>query len=204
MIPNIIVNFDRHILVEQIKKEMKRQGIEDYKLWPSVHIAHKPKRTGISKAHKQIVEWALIEGLPEVCIMECDVWFPANDGYEYFLKNKPDKYDLYLGGLSRGDIDENKITKRYTGQFCYFIHERYYTIFLATNEDLDIDGAQSDRGEFHVCYPYACFCYPGHSDNAEGQVDYSHLLVGIDVYGFGVITDLNSSNEFSKLANSMK
>ena len=200
--PNIIANPGRHILLNQLKNEMQRQGIEDYKLWPSVHIANKPKRTGISKAHKQIVEWALVEGLPEVCIMESDIWFPATDGYQYFLKNKPEDYDLYLGGITRGEIADGKI-KRYTGQFCYFIHEKYYTTFLDTDEKLDIDGAQSGRGDFYVCYPYACFCYPGYSENHGGQMDYSHLLVGRDIYGFGKINSKEDARRFSDLARSM-
>lgn len=203
MIPNIIVNFEREVIVNQLKKEMARQGLVDYKLWPSVHVQNKPKRTGISRAHKQIVEDALMNNIPEACIMEGDVWFPASDGYKYFLSKKPEDYDLYLGGLTRGKI-ENGIVKRYTGQFCYFIHEKYYSTFLATDDNLDIDGGQSGRGEFHVCYPYACFCYPGWSDNCNGVMDYSHLLIGREIYGFGEMTNLNRAAEFSALANSMK
>lgn len=204
IIPNIILNKERIFLVEQLHNEMKRQGIVEYKLWPSIHISNKPKRTGISKAHKQIVEWAILEGIEEVCIMESDIWFPASDGWKYFLEHKPQTpYDLYLGGITRGDIKDGK-TKRYTGQFCYFIHERFYTTFLSANENLDIDGAMSGKGEFYVCEPFACFCYPGWSDNANGVMDYNHLLVGREIYGFGKIDTMEDSKRLSLLANSMK
>lgn len=183
---------------------MIRQSVENYKLWPSIHISNKPRRTAISKAHKQIVEWALIEGIEEVCIMEDDVFFPSNDGYDYFLKNKPDVYDLYLAGITRGDIKDNNEVKRYTGQFCYFIHERYYTTFLDTDENLDIDGGQSGRGQFVVCNPMACFCYPGWSENCNGVMDYSHLLVGKNIYGFGEVSSKTRAKEFSELAKSLK
>lgn len=204
IIPNIISNHKIQVRQQQLHKEMARQGVSDYKLWPSVHIANKPKRTGISRAHKQIVEWALIEQIPEVCIMEDDVWFPATDGFQHFIKNKPEVYDLYLGGITRGDIDGNNCVKRYTGQFAYFIHEKYYTTFLDTDENLDIDGGQSGRGHFVVCNPMACFCYPGWSDNCNGVMDYSHLLIGKELYGFGKISDMGRSKEMAAMANAMK
>lgn len=200
--PQIISNAKRPVRVERMNKEMKRQGITDYKIWPSVHIANMPARTAISKAHKQIVEWAANEGLEEVCIFEDDIWFPANDGWQYFLSKKPEKYDLYLIGITRGEI-KNGITKRYTGQIGYFIHERYYDTFLRTDERMDIDGAQSGRGEFHVCYPFAGFSYPGWSDNVRGVMDHSHLLIGREIYGFGLINNRDDAKLFSATANAI-
>ncbi len=188
---------------EQLHVEMKRQGIEEYKIWASIHIPNKPKRTGISLAHKQIVEWALIEQQPEVCIMEDDVFFPAEDGFQYFLKNKPYEYDLYLGGISRGDIDADNITRRFSGMFCYFIHEKFYTRFLRANEDLDIDGAMGEiRGKYVVCNPMAAFVYPTWSDNVNGMMDYSHLLQNREVYGFGTVISEEDSRRFSDFAKS--
>lgn len=202
VIPNVISNPKRPHKVERMQREMVRQGIVDYKVWPSIHIADKPVRTAISKAHKQIVEWAANEEIKEVCIFEEDVFFPAEDGWQYFLNNKPENYDLYLGGVSRGTI-ENGVTRRYSGQFCYFIHERYYDTFLRTDEKMDIDGAQSGRGKFYVCEPFAAFCYPGWSDNVKGVMDYSHLLVGRTVYGFGLVNNKEDTKRFSMLANTI-
>lgn len=200
--PQIISNARRPVRVERMKREMKRQGIDDYKVWPSVHISDKPARTGISRAHKQIVQWAADEGIEEVCIFEDDVWFPSPGGWQYFLSKKPEKYDLYLAGITRGELS-NGITKRYTGQFGYFIHERYYDTFLRTDERMDIDGAQAGRGLFHVCYPFAAFCYPGWSDQVGGVMDYSHLLIGRDIYGFGLIGSKEDAKRFSMTANSI-
>lgn len=202
--PQIISNPERQIRVNQLHNEMKRQGIEDYKLWDSIHIANKPKRTGISYAHKQIVEWALLEGIEEVCIMEDDVWFPSEDGWKYFLENKPkDDYDLYLGGITRGKIEDG-IVKRYTGQFCYFIHEKFYTTFLGVDEMLDIDGAMSGLGKFYVCNPFACFCYEGWSDNCNGVMNYNHLLIGREIRGFGLINTIGDAGRLTELSNSHK
>lgn len=185
---HIISNPDRPERVKMMMQELERQKITDYRFWPSVHIANKPKRCGISKAHKQIVEWALIEQLPEVCICEDDIWFPAEDGWQYFLNNKPKEfYDLYLGGIYRGEIDEKKMTKRFTGMICYVVSEAFYDRFLAVDENVDIDGGMSGRGRFHVCYPFACICKPCWSDNQMGYIDYNHLLKGREVHGVGVM-----------------
>ncbi len=202
MTPHIISNAKRPHKVARLHNEMKRQGIEDYRLWPSVHISDKPTRTAISRAHKAIVEWAAEQELPEVCIFEDDIFFPSEDGWQYFLKNKPETYDLYLVGITRGLI-ENGITERYTGQFGYFIHERYYDTFLRTDETMDIDGAQSGRGEFRVCYPFAAFCYPGWSDNVKGVMDYTHLIIGREVHGFGLLNTKEDAKRFSLMANSI-
>lgn len=204
MTAHIISNIAISGRYNQLLKELERQGIADYKIWPSIHIATKPRRTGISKAHKQIVEWALIEQLPEVCIMEDDVWFPANDGWKYFLANKPkETFDLYLGGITRGDIDKDGVTKRYTGQFAYVISGRFFTTFLRADENLDIDGAMSGMGVFKVCEPFACFCYPCFSENANGVMDYSHLIVGREVYGFGKINNNEDAKRFSDTAKAL-
>jgi hypothetical protein len=200
IVPNIISNPKLTVRVDRMHKEMARQGIEEYRLWPSVQLKDKPTRTGISRAHKSIVEWAGNEGMEEACIFEDDIWFPSTDGYRYFLQNKPEVYDLYLSGVTRGEINENKITTRYTGQFGYFIHERYYDMFLKTDERLDIDGGQAGRGYFHVCNPFAAFCYPGWSENVKGVMDYSHLLIGREIYGFGVMNSMEDAKRFSLMA----
>ncbi len=197
-VPQIISNPKRQVRVDQCIREMARQGIEDYKLWPSVHIANKPTRTGISRAHKQIVQWALVEDMDEVTIFEDDIWFPAEDGWKYYLDNKPkEPYDLYLGGVYRGDIDEDGRISRYTGQYCYTITNRFFTTFLSVNEDLDIDGAMSGLGVFYVCNPFAAVCKPLWSDNANGPMDHSHLLIGRDINGFGVVKNADDAKRLS-------
>ena len=202
IVPHIICNPKLTVRKDVLIKELARQGIEEYKLWPSIHLPHAPSRTSISRAHKQIVEWAANEGLEEVAIFEDDIWFPSPDGWQYFISKKPRFYDLYLSGITRGEIINGKVL-RYTGQFGYFIHEKFYDTFLRTDEKLDIDGAQSGRGDFHVCYPFAAFCYPGWSANQGGVMDYSHILVGREIHGFGLMNDKADAKRFSDLAKSL-
>jgi hypothetical protein len=170
--------------VTKLHEELERQKITDFKLWPSIQVPHKPARFGISLAHKAIIEWALIEGLEKVMVFEDDIRFPAEDGFQYYLANEPkDDYDLYLGGVYRGDINEQGITKRFTGMHHYTIHERFYTAFLGVDENLDIDGAMSGLGKFYVCNPFASIQHNGFSQNCNGNMDYTHLLKGRKIYG---------------------
>lgn len=182
--------------IDRLKKEMERQGIVEYRLWPAISYANLPRRTGISHSHKAIVKWAMEEGLPEVCIFEDDIRFPAIDGFQYYLSKKPKtEYDLYLGCVYRGEIDENFVTKRYTGQICCTISERYYELFLATDDRVDIDGGQAFRGLFYVCYPFACLQYNGFSINLQENVDHNYLLVGKPIRGLEIIDSRGMSEE---------
>ncbi len=184
MIPQIISNQKRTNRVSRLMNELQAQGITEYKLWPSIEIYNKPRRTGINLAHKQIVEWAMLEMMPEVCIWEDDIRFPAADGWQYYLKNRPQKdFDLYLGGVYRGDIAEDGKLTRFTGMHCYIITEQFYDTFLKVPEELDIDGAMSGLGEFYCCNPFACIQWDGWSDNCQCNMDYSHLLKGRKIYG---------------------
>ena len=188
IIPNIISNAGLPIRVNKLMIELSRQNIAVYKLWPSIQAPpDKPRRYAISKAHKQIIEWALLEGLPEVTVFEDDIWFPAEDGWQYYQDNKPKEFDLYLGGVYRGEIDENNKIKRFTGMMCYTISEKFYTTFLGVNEMLDIDGAMSGLGDFYVCNPFAAICHDGWSENVGGMMAYNHLLKGREVRGIGIM-----------------
>lgn len=142
----------------------------------------------INASHKQIVKWAKESRQVSVVIAEDDVFFPVQDGWEYFLSKEPGVYDLYLAGVYSTTHDTNcDRTYRYTfdpvGLHCYMIHERYYDKFLSVPDDAHIDTAQGKQGQFKVCYPMAAIQRPGFSANSRQQVDYNTLLKPEDVYG---------------------
>lgn len=199
--PNIINNPANAVRTSRMHNEMKRQGIVDYKLWPSITYANKPRRSGINKAHKTIVEWAALEMMPYVTILEDDVWFPSDEGWKYYCDNLPkEPFDLYLGGITRGDI-VNGTTKRFTGAFCWTISESYYDTFLGVNPDLDIDGAMANLGSFKVCNPMACFTYWGFIENTRENTNLNHLLMGKELYGFGKVDSKQRVQEMTDLQN---
>ena len=65
-------------------KELERQGISDYKIWPGVKTAR--PSVGIAMAHQQIVKWAIQENLPEITIAEDDVLFTADEAFNTTCK----------------------------------------------------------------------------------------------------------------------
>jgi len=53
-------------------RELARQEISDYRIWPGI-ITVRPS-LGIAMAHQQIVKWAIQENLSEVTIAEDDIF----------------------------------------------------------------------------------------------------------------------------------
>jgi hypothetical protein len=179
MIAHVIVNPYRPVPNTTLYNELDRQGI-DAKIWQGIHDPNDVVR-GIGLSHKQIVQFAVDHHLPQICIMEEDVWFPAGDGWLYFQQNIPKIFDLYLGGayglnqtaLTRiqrkaGSVEVNN----FAGLHCYIINDSYYEKFLSLPENKHIDD-QPGMGKFYICAPMAALQYPGWSSNARRSVDYN-------------------------------
>ncbi len=97
MVLNIIHDsrfFDRY---EPLMEELKRQQIGDYKIWEAI-TDRKTVVESINASHKMIVRWAKENDMEEVLIGEDDLMIPNENGFKYFMDNKPDDYDMYLGG----------------------------------------------------------------------------------------------------------
>lgn len=172
-------------------EELKRQGIERYIMYPAI-INGLTVEQCINRSHKSIVAEAKHKNLPEVCIMESDVMFPAIDGWEYFLRDMPQAFDIHLAGVYSNSMDKFRTTSLFThhhtvsnisGFHCYIVKSRYYDKFLEVPDDLHIDDAQQG-GIYSVCYPFAAIQRPGWSANAKAKVDYNTGLIPQDVYGW--------------------
>jgi len=162
-------------------KEMNEQGIKNYKVWDGIHDSNKVR--AISMAHKQIVQYAKENGLPEVCIMEDDCVFLSNGAFEYFLQNKPNDYSLYLGGISNLLGREDDYITNFRGMTLYFIHESFYDKFLSVPETVNIDAGLKGLGKYYLCPKVVCSQKAGYSYHKKRHKDYSHLLKQYDVYG---------------------
>lgn len=181
---HVIVNPYRAKPNTTLEAELDRQGI-DAKIWAAIPDKDSAVRS-INLSHKQVVRFAKEHHIPEICIMEEDVLFPAPDGWQYFLENKPQFFDLYLGGaynlnsqaLSRvkQSIDQYGggpvAINNFAGLHCYIISESYYDKFLEIPVMQHIDN-QPGMGRFFVCAPFAALQHPGWSDNAKAMVDYN-------------------------------
>lgn len=162
-------------------KELKQQGINEYDFWDGIWDIYSVQR-GINQAHKEIVHWAKLKRLPEILIMEDDIRFCGEGAFNHYLQNIPEYYDIYLGGIYLGDLDEQNRTREFSGLHCYMVHSRFYDTFLSVPDDEHIDRALSNLGEFYVSYPFTSIQYNGKSSNTKKEENYDQLLVGRQLY----------------------
>lgn len=183
---NIIHLPKRNDRLQSLMEEMNVQGIP-YKMWEG--ILYKPAHTGISKAHKQIVQWAKYTSKPFVVIAEDDIKFSCPGAWKYFLSQIPSSYDLFCGVILSGQVDGNRIVTT-TGMSgtntLYAIHERFYDFFLSVDESKHLDrelGRFSNINEYYVCNPMVCTQMGGYSDNHRRVYHYDAYLEGKKLYG---------------------
>lgn len=158
--------------------EFIEQGITKYKFWDA--IVNKDSVVGsINASHKMIVRWAKENGLKDVAIAEQDLHFTAPDAWQYFLKNKPEDYDIYLASTYILPISNNRIC----GFHLYILNERFYDSFLSVPDLAHIDTAVCDlKGKYVFCYPFPALQRAGFSANCKAEVNYNGILEPKDIY----------------------
>lgn len=163
---------------ENLLKELKSQGITDYELWDGVYLgARATVKATINASHKQIVRYAKMAEWDSVIIAEDDITFTNKDSWNYFLINEPDVYDIYLGMIYLGSINDNNIVKEFTGLTLYSIKSSFYEKFLSVPDEDHIDRLISDvGGVFKVCRPFVCKQLNGFSSNTGKDENYDDLL----------------------------
>ena len=159
----------------RLKKELRNQAISNYKIWDGIVDPYIPAR-GISKAHKQIVQYALKYNLPEVLIAEDDLKFTDIGAFEFFLKNKPAEYDLYLSSIYYGKLDETNIVEDFSGLTFYIANRRFYEKLLSIPEHDNLDRLLNHKGRFIVCNPFPVIQHNGFSDNTKHYCYYDNYL----------------------------
>lgn len=170
---NIIYDSRRHEKYEPLISELERQGISDYEIWPCLLLPDIVQ--SINASHKMIVNYAQDNGWDEVFIAEDDLYFPADDGWDYFLKKKPDykEYDLYLGCTY---IPETP-PKQVCGFHLYSVSSRFYEKFLSVPDFCHIDTEMNNTGgEFVFCYPFPAMQRSGFSANNKTKVNYNSVF----------------------------
>jgi len=181
MLLNIIHLAERADRWQLLQDEFTVQNITNYRVWEGI-VDDSLIRRGISRAHKNIIRYALEQGLPSVLIGEDDLHFTSPGAYDFYLANKPPVFDIYLAGIVYGNIDENKFTTDFSGLTLYLIHERFYNKMLALPEEEHIDRALSGCGKFVVCDPMAVTPHNGYSDSSKRYIDYAPYLKGKNLY----------------------
>lgn len=178
---NIITLAERTDRRNFLIKQLTQQKIQ-HRLWYGFKVQGKPF-TGISKSHKQIIDFAKNSGLSSVTVAEDDIQFTSPKSWKYYLDNMPEEYDIYLGSVSGGVVDEASGTVAgWSGMILYTVHQRFYDTFLKADENKNIDRWLSGVGleeverilgrppVYKICYPIAAICVDGFSDNSGKEV----------------------------------
>ena len=119
------------------------------------------------------------KGLKEVAIAEDDLYFTHLNGWQWFLKNKPKGYDLYLAGTYIVPVEQKQIV----GFHLYMVHEKFYDTFLSVPDNVHIDTHMNElKGDYHFCYPMAALQRSGWSSNNHAVCDYNKVLRPQDIY----------------------
>jgi hypothetical protein len=162
--------------------ELREQGVGDYEIWDGVY-KHDSAVKNINEAHRQIVEYADVAGREMVMIAEDDLKFFGAGAWDYYIKNIPTDFDIYLSGIYMGDIAEDNTVKHFCGLHLYTVHKRFYQTFLSLPPAEHIDRAMKGLGKFVVCNPMIAEQYDGHSQNTGKDEKYRNLLNGRNIFG---------------------
>ena len=120
--------------------------------------------------------------LSEITIAEDDVLFTADGAFTYYLQSKPSTFDLYMGGVTYGELLHDNTVTDFAGTHLYTIHQNFYSIFLDQNGETDIDRALKNKGKFVVCNPMVAIQRNGLSDNRRKELDYLIYFKGRSPY----------------------
>lgn len=161
--------------------ELQQQGINEFKIVEGI-VDKSSVVKSINISHKKIVWQAIQDGLEEVAIFEDDIKFTDIGAWDYFLKEKPRDFDLYLGGIYLGDIAEDNTTKAFTALHCYIIHSRFYATFLSTPDNVHIDRSLDNLGRYVVCQPFIAIQQNGYSSNTGKDETYDNLYLNRTFY----------------------
>lgn len=162
-----------------ICKQAKQQGFA-LKIWDGVEgdIPFK----NINKAFKRVVQYAKDHNLPKIIIAEDDCVFHSFQSFDYFIKNIPEKFDLFLGMVYSAQVDDNhRILNGYSGNTLVCLHNSFYDFFLSAPNDVHMDrwcGQYAFEKLYYVCHPFVCKQLNGYSDNRRMNSTYDALLEG--------------------------
>jgi hypothetical protein len=155
---------------QKLEEQMRAQGAK-YTIWEGILTPQKPSK-GIALAHQRIVAWAKSQGLPKVTIAEDDVAFSAPGAIDWYWRQEPETYDLYLGGITYGQVKEANVVDDFAGTHFYTIQSKFYDHFLSLTGERNIDRALAHRGRFIVCNPMIAYQVDGYSDNRKSNVSF--------------------------------
>jgi hypothetical protein len=196
MILNVIHKADRTDRRAHMEAEMVRQGI-DLVVWHDAITNCGRPHISIGESHKEVIRHAQRKGLEMICVAEDDLYFPADDGWKYFLSKIPQRFSLFVGGAYSYKITHDTygfhstVLHKWSGFHLYVVHQSFYGDFLAADtEKYNIEQAlklqlQASGKQASICWPFAAVQAETPSDNIKGKIhkinDYFNKY---NTYGF--------------------
>ena len=185
---------------ELLVNQLFEQRIANFLLWDNpIGQSMKERRSFVNSGHRKIVQYAKDNGLKRIIIAENDITFTDKGAWDYYLKQIPESYDLFLGMIYVGNIENGRLVSDASGFTLYTIHERFYDFFLNVKPDHHIDRAITsyhERFEFKVCHPFVCYQNNTQSDNTMGKPNLMNYLKGRELFTSSVGSDhLQSDSE---------
>ena len=150
-------------------REIKEQCIIDYEF--RLGIKTQFNFNGVRRAHQNVVMMAKQKELPYVIIAEDDIKFLGKEAWLYYFRNMPKDFDLYLGGIMSGDIEDGVVKGSFSGLTLYTVHKRFYDTFLSIQSTGHLDRLLADKGRYVVCDPMVVSQHGGYSDNHEKVIE---------------------------------
>lgn len=173
---------ERKILFEQEIEKLNLSLFFDCEIWEGVHDTTSIAKS-INLSHKQIVQSAKDCGYNAVTIVEDDFKATHPNSLNFYQKNMPQDYDIYLGGIYVGDILPDNIVKEFSALHFYTVHSRFYDTFLSLSDDGHIDRLLGGLGKYVVCNPMPFIQHNGiYSSNSQKIEDYTTLLEKYNLY----------------------
>ncbi len=168
---------------ETLQQELKGQAIKDYIIWEGIENTNLACQ-GVSKAHKQVIQYAKDNNLKSILVAEDDIKFTSVGALDYFLANEPIRtYDLYLAGISYRKINSDQIVTDFSGLMLYKIAQPFYDTFLSIAENRHLDRNLKNKGTYIVCDPFAAIQHNGYSDTKKTYINFDAYFEKRKLFG---------------------
>ena len=153
-------------------------------------VIHRKPMVGIATAHQNAVMRAKELNQQYALIMEDDLYVhseKSREKMETAFRDVPDDFEILLGGIYTGQPTKHSehwdSVMEFSALHFYVVRDVVYDKILGFDRSQHIDRAMAKSVKngglgikSYVSNPFFCIQYPGFSDNAEKEMDYSHLL----------------------------
>jgi hypothetical protein len=174
-----------------ISREAMRQGFPVYYHEGTFEEERRYVHIAITRGYKKIIKFAKDNKLKYCISCEDDCFFYGdNKAFQYFIDNIPPSYDLYMGCLYHGDVDNNnRVINGMSGSHTLIItHSRFYDFVLNEMPDNCYQdrymGDFAHKYEYYVCPLIVCGQKAGYSFHKKSNHHgYEVYLENRKVYG---------------------